>query len=415
MSPEQARGEEAGPQSRSLRARRPVLRDAHRAAAVPLERSRDAARDAAHARRRRARARSSPTRHPQAEAIILRLLEKERRKRYRDAHHLHEELKALQRSLPSHAVGASSRRRQNAPRLRRLRRRSRPASSSGRPAPRSSRAWCRAPTRPATRRPRCTTGARAGVGSRRARQPPRGRGREPHAQARGARAPRPRAARRDRPQGRGARARRVAHAARGRRRRRGRARRSARELSAAEKVARDARQLADAALRQGTLAPRDLRARRRRRGDRRGQARAARPLRGARRPPARRRARDLRRQIEELRASSRATPRRSRRISRRAARRSRTRTREGLELREGVQRRRRRCCSRHLRGKPECRDLVTELLNARPRRAQTAARDRAIPARQCRQRQAGQAGSSRAALNRGHSKAITISTGIGAW
>ena len=38
---------------------------------------------------------------PQAEAIVLKLLEKERRKRYQDAHHLHEELKALQRSLPS--------------------------------------------------------------------------------------------------------------------------------------------------------------------------------------------------------------------------------------------------------------------------------------------------------------------------
>ncbi|MBX3198450.1 MAG: hypothetical protein KF894_09990, partial [Labilithrix sp.] len=38
---------------------------------------------------------------PQAELIVLKLLEKERRKRYQDAHHLHEELKALQRSLPS--------------------------------------------------------------------------------------------------------------------------------------------------------------------------------------------------------------------------------------------------------------------------------------------------------------------------
>ena len=38
---------------------------------------------------------------PAAEAIVLKLLEKERRKRYQDAHHLHEELKALQRSLPS--------------------------------------------------------------------------------------------------------------------------------------------------------------------------------------------------------------------------------------------------------------------------------------------------------------------------
>jgi serine/threonine-protein kinase len=38
---------------------------------------------------------------PQAEAIILRLLEKDASKRFRDGHHLQEELKAFQRSLPS--------------------------------------------------------------------------------------------------------------------------------------------------------------------------------------------------------------------------------------------------------------------------------------------------------------------------
>ncbi len=38
---------------------------------------------------------------PQAEAIILRLLEKDPTKRFRDGHHLQEELKAFQRSLPS--------------------------------------------------------------------------------------------------------------------------------------------------------------------------------------------------------------------------------------------------------------------------------------------------------------------------
>ncbi|HEX2675244.1 MAG TPA: protein kinase [Polyangiales bacterium] len=37
---------------------------------------------------------------PQAEAIILRLLEKEPQKRFRDGHHLQEELKAFQRTLP---------------------------------------------------------------------------------------------------------------------------------------------------------------------------------------------------------------------------------------------------------------------------------------------------------------------------
>jgi serine/threonine protein kinase len=38
---------------------------------------------------------------PQAEAIILRLLEKDASKRFRDGHHLQEELKGFQRSLPS--------------------------------------------------------------------------------------------------------------------------------------------------------------------------------------------------------------------------------------------------------------------------------------------------------------------------
>ncbi len=38
---------------------------------------------------------------PAAEAIILRLLEKDPRRRFRDGHHLQEELKAFQRSLPS--------------------------------------------------------------------------------------------------------------------------------------------------------------------------------------------------------------------------------------------------------------------------------------------------------------------------
>src|SRR5271166_3440694 len=38
---------------------------------------------------------------PAAETIVVKLLEKDRRKRFQDAHHLHEELKSLQRSLPS--------------------------------------------------------------------------------------------------------------------------------------------------------------------------------------------------------------------------------------------------------------------------------------------------------------------------
>ena len=38
---------------------------------------------------------------PAAEVIVVKLLEKDRRKRFQDGHHLHEELKSLQRSLPN--------------------------------------------------------------------------------------------------------------------------------------------------------------------------------------------------------------------------------------------------------------------------------------------------------------------------
>jgi len=100
MSPEQARGEEATPQAdlyalgvlfyEMLTGQLP-FRANDRETLLEMQRT-------AVARRPRS---IRPDAHPQGEAIAVRLLEKDIRKRYRDAHHLQEDLKALQRSLPS--------------------------------------------------------------------------------------------------------------------------------------------------------------------------------------------------------------------------------------------------------------------------------------------------------------------------
>jgi eukaryotic-like serine/threonine-protein kinase len=100
MSPEQARGEEAGPPSdlyalgvlffEMLTGQLP-FRSNDRDTLLEMQRTAPPPKPSA----------IKPDTLPQAEIVVLKLLEKERRKRYQDAHHLHEELKALQRALPS--------------------------------------------------------------------------------------------------------------------------------------------------------------------------------------------------------------------------------------------------------------------------------------------------------------------------
>ena len=100
MSPEQARGEQAGPQSdlyalgvlffEMLTGQLP-FKASDRETLLEMQRTAVAPRPSG----------VKKDCSPVAEKIVLRLLEKDPRKRYRDGHHLLEELKALQRSLPS--------------------------------------------------------------------------------------------------------------------------------------------------------------------------------------------------------------------------------------------------------------------------------------------------------------------------
>jgi len=100
MSPEQARGEQAGPQSdlyalgvlffEMLTGQLP-FKASDRETLLEMQRTAPAPRPSS----------VKKDCSPVAEKIVLRLLEKDPRKRYRDGHHLLEELKALQRSLPS--------------------------------------------------------------------------------------------------------------------------------------------------------------------------------------------------------------------------------------------------------------------------------------------------------------------------
>src|SRR5580704_13838707 len=114
MSPEQARGEEATPQAdlyalgvlffEMLTGQLP-FRSNDRETLLEMQRTQPPPRPRS----------IRPDAHPQGEAISVRLLDKDVRKRYRDAHHLQEELKALQRSLPTQAWDAEGGEAQAAP------------------------------------------------------------------------------------------------------------------------------------------------------------------------------------------------------------------------------------------------------------------------------------------------------------
>jgi serine/threonine-protein kinase len=100
MAPEQARGEEATAQSdlyalgvllfEMLTGQLP-FRSSDRETLLEMQRTSQPPKPRA----------LKPDVLPAAETIVLKLLEKDRRKRFQDAHHLHEDLKAIQRSLPS--------------------------------------------------------------------------------------------------------------------------------------------------------------------------------------------------------------------------------------------------------------------------------------------------------------------------
>jgi serine/threonine protein kinase len=100
MSPEQAKGEEATAQSdlyalgvlffEMLTGQLPFRSD-DRETLLEMQRTSVAPRPRS----------IKPDVLPAAEVIVIKLLEKDRRKRFQDAHHMHEELKSLQRSLPS--------------------------------------------------------------------------------------------------------------------------------------------------------------------------------------------------------------------------------------------------------------------------------------------------------------------------
>ena len=177
------------PAGRSLRARRALLRDAHGSAPLPVERPRDAPRDAAH-EPAAAAAIHPPRRAPAGRGHLA-----------APARQGHQEALPRRPSPPGGAEGAAAQPAHPGVGRRRRRGPGRAAASSA--AAVGGRDRVGEPRRalrphgvarlPLLQRPaRGDERARPDVGSRRAGQPAGGRGRELHAQARGARAARPR-------------------------------------------------------------------------------------------------------------------------------------------------------------------------------------------------------------------------------
>ena len=379
MSPEQARGEEAGPPSdlyalgilffEMLTGQLP-FRSNDRETLLEMQRTRAAA---------EAARRSSPTCCPRPRRSSLKLLEKERRKRYQDAHHLHEELKALQRSLPSHAVG----------------RRARPESAAPPPPPPPPQSpgvieWAnraalfsrmvRARVSDGQRAARGADGARAGVGSRVARQrASRARSRATRASSRRSSAAAARSAPRSAARSRSSRTRSRARCARP-----PPSSKKPRSSASSSQVAERAGATREGAGRSGRAAGRQRRARSARSSSARAPRR--RSLEARREQLAEREQKAAR----EGRAGARSpppdrrAPRAARALRRGARRRSRAgrekvaaRTREGLTFEKAFSEVSTLLLN-HLKAKPEARDLLQELManmhGRRWRRTKAAAR-----------------------------------------
>jgi len=366
MSPEQARGEEATPHADlyalgvlffEMLAGQLPFRSSDRDTLLEMQRTHPAPRPRS----------IRPDANATGEAISLRLLEKDVRKRYRDAHHLQEELKALQRALPTQAWDIES-------------------GGDGAPAP---------PPPPPPQSPGVIEWAsRAALFSRMVSRA-YSSGNAPADVMNGLSTAWDLAARANRLEGEVASHTRKLEALE----RRGRALRAEigrkveelaheesrvmrevaadgedvekvrAELLAAEKLSGTTRMLADAALRNGTGEPSTFE----RAGAAAATAQAKREQlgryenkKGARETNAR----DLRRQIEELRSQLARYAEALEEDLAQGREKVAVRTREGLSFEKGFSEVSNLLLN-HLRGKPECRDLVTELMNANQPNAPT--------------------------------------------